>query len=90
VRCARAGTAGSSAGPASGSTPSTSSLFATRLHRALTAAERKALAARAAQNPGKTQQQALALESEALAAWLLGPETMKKAPARKAARSARA
>jgi hypothetical protein len=65
-------------------------LFATRLHRALTASERKALAARAAQAPDETQQQALALEGEALAAWLLATRTVKKAPARKVARSARA
>jgi hypothetical protein len=65
-------------------------LFATRLHRALTAPERTALATRAAQDPEHAQQQALALEGEALAAWLLAPQNVKKAPPRKAARSARA
>jgi hypothetical protein len=55
-------------------------LFATRLHRALTARERKALSAR---DPRQAQQQALALEGEALAAWLLVPE-------RKPARAVRA
>jgi hypothetical protein len=65
-------------------------LFATRLHRALTAPERKALATRAAQDPKRAQRQALALEGEALAAWLLAPRNVKKAPPRKAARSPRA
>jgi hypothetical protein len=46
--------------------------------------------ARAAQNPSETQQQALALEGEALAAWLLATRTVKKPPARRSARSARA
>jgi hypothetical protein len=64
-------------------------LFATRLHRALTARERKALATRAAQDPRQAQQQALALEGEALATWLLAPANVKKAPASRAARSSR-
>jgi hypothetical protein len=60
-------------------------LFATRLNRALTARERKALSTRAAQNPKQAQKQALALEGEALAAWLLAPE--EKATARPRART---
>jgi hypothetical protein len=55
-------------------------LFARRLHRALTARERRALAARAASDPERTQDKALALEGDALAAWLLGPGA-NKAPA---------
>ncbi len=64
-------------------------LFKTRLHRALTAPERKALATRAAHDPDGAQRQALALEGDALAAWLLATEK-KKGPTRKAGRAARA
>jgi hypothetical protein len=49
-------------------------LFARRLHRALTTRELEALAARAAIDPEQSQEKALALEGEALAAWLLAPE----------------
>jgi hypothetical protein len=49
-------------------------LFARRLHRALTAREQEVLAARAASDPEQMQDQALALEGDALAAWLLTPE----------------
>jgi hypothetical protein len=48
-------------------------LFAKRLHRSLTARERRALAARTAVAPEETQDKGLALEGEALAAWLLAP-----------------
>jgi|SRR5580704_12006408 flagellar biosynthesis/type III secretory pathway protein FliH len=48
-------------------------LFAKRLHRSLTARERRALAARAALAPDEAQDKGLALEGEALAAWLLAP-----------------
>lgn len=48
-------------------------LFARRLHRALTAREQRALARKAAHDPEQIQDAALALEGEALAAWLLGP-----------------
>jgi hypothetical protein len=54
-------------------------LFAERLHRALTAREQEALAARAASAPGEAKKQLFALEGEALAAWLLGPEP-KRSP----------
>ncbi|MEO7330765.1 MAG: hypothetical protein ABI193_19470 [Minicystis sp.] len=47
-------------------------LFARRLHRGLTAREQKALATRAAADPEQIQEKVLALEGEALAAWLLG------------------
>lgn len=46
-------------------------LFVRRLHRALTAREQEALAARAAVDPDQTQDKALTLEGEALSAWLL-------------------
>jgi hypothetical protein len=49
-------------------------LFARRLHRALTAREQEALAVRAAIDPEQSQEKALALEGEALAAWLLAVE----------------
>ena len=48
-------------------------LFAKRLHRALTAREEEALDARAGSAPGEAQDKPLALEGEALAAWLRGP-----------------
>ena len=48
-------------------------LFSARLHRALTAREQEALAARAAIDAEQLQHKALALEGEALAAWLLAP-----------------
>jgi len=46
-------------------------LFARRLRRALTAREQEALAARSAADPEQIQDKILALEGEALAAWLL-------------------
>lgn len=49
-------------------------LLSRRLHRALTAREQEALAARAAIDPDQVQEKALALEGEALAAWLLGSD----------------
>ena len=58
-------------------------LFARRLHRALTPREQEALTARAALDPDKIQEQALALEGEALAAWLLSPAPrVKRQPRR--------
>jgi hypothetical protein len=48
------------------------SLFAKRLHRTLTARENEALATRAANTPDEAQERVLALEGEALAAWLIG------------------
>jgi hypothetical protein len=59
-------------------------LLAKRLHRALTAREEEALAARAASDPGQVQDKVLALEGEALAAWLVGSSV--KAPRRSARR----
>jgi hypothetical protein len=50
-------------------------LFARRLHRALSAREQEVLLARAAIDPEQLQEKVLALEGEALAAWLLAPET---------------
>jgi hypothetical protein len=61
-------------------------LLAKRLHRALTAHEDEALAARAAIAPEEAQDKVLALEGEALAAWLLGDTGGRAAPA-KAARA---
>jgi flagellar biosynthesis/type III secretory pathway protein FliH len=49
-------------------------LFARRLHRALTAREQEALAARATTDPEQVQDKALALEGDALAAWLIGAD----------------
>jgi hypothetical protein len=49
-------------------------LFARRLHRALSACEQEVLVARASTDPEQLQEKALALEGEALAAWLLAPE----------------
>jgi flagellar biosynthesis/type III secretory pathway protein FliH len=63
-------------------------LFAKRLHRALTARERKVLAARATSAPDEAQEKVLALEGEALAAWLNGPVPKKPAPARARRRAA--
>ncbi len=50
-------------------------LFAKRLHRALTAGEQQSLDARARSAPDEAQEKLLALEGEALAAWLQGPDT---------------
>jgi hypothetical protein len=58
------------------------SIFAKRLHRALTAREEEALAARAASSLEEAQDQVLALEGEALAAWLLGDSGGRVAPAK--------
>jgi hypothetical protein len=73
------------------------SLFAKRLHRALTAREDAALAARAASAPEEAQDKVLALEGEALATWLLSdtgrraaPASVTRAPRRRAAASKRA
>lgn len=53
-------------------------LFARRLHRALTPGEQRALTARAAVDLDQTQEKALTLEGEALAAWLLAPTAAAK------------
>ena len=60
-------------------------LFARRLHRALTPGEQQALAARAAVDLEQIQEKALALEGEALAAWLLAPaaDVKRRVPRRK-------
>jgi hypothetical protein len=58
------------------------SVLANRLHRALTAREDEALAARAASAPEEALDKGLALEGEALATWLLGDAGERAAPAK--------
>lgn len=56
------------------------SLFAKRIHRALTAREQEAIALRSTSDPEHAQEKALILEGEALAAWLLTPDPTPPAP----------
>ncbi|MFO0593633.1 MAG: hypothetical protein U0441_39190 [Polyangiaceae bacterium] len=64
-------------------------LFARRLHRALTPPEQRALAARAAVDPDQIQEKALALEGEALSAWLLASAADLKVRARRQKKEAK-